>query len=306
MPRQVQCLVCRHLLSAHSDKQLYAELDIRYAYCERCYRERVAELESTIAEYKACVQKHKQALTQNLLNDHLRQIEFLSSGWTLGQGVGSYSAQANVCRDNISSFQNNVMFSDVILVPGYGSPVPAHRVVLAGRSPVFRAMFCSSPMKEAMSGIVLIDDFNEEVLAAFVGFFYTATVAPEALQKHAIELLGAAEKYNVELLHVLCENAIANTIDQHNAISILEVARKFGSHILQAAVLEFVSKDVEQLSSFEEYQIYATKNPGLLLYLYEHLTQKNYWPTFSCSSGHLFKRKRLILAKDDQGREQEK
>lgn len=143
--------------------------------------------------------------------------------------------------------------------------------VQAGRSPVFRAMFCSCPMREAKSGVVMMEDMGGEALAGFVGFLYTASVAAEVMQKHAVELLSAAEKYDVTLLRVLCEHAIANKIGPHNAISTLELARKFDSRVLWAAVLDFSSQELEHLPAFEEYQAYAAKDPALLLDLYEGL-----------------------------------
>lgn len=122
-----------------------------------------------------------------------------------------------------------------------------------------------------MSGLVMMEDMGGEALAGFVGFLYTASVSVDVMQKHAVELLSAAEKYDVALLRTLCEHAIANKIDPHNAISTLELARKYDSQVLRAAVLDFVSQDAEHLPTFEEYQTYIAKDPALLLDLYEAL-----------------------------------
>lgn len=282
MPRRIQCLVCRRVLSSHDSKHFYAELDVEYAYCERCYRERVAELEATIAGYKACVRRYNGEQGKHSLNNHWRQVDFLSSGWSLGQECKLGATQSHELQSDASGGQQGVMFSDVLLVPEDGPPVPAHKAILAGRSSVFRAMFCRCLMREARSGVVMIKDLNAEVLAAFVGFLYTANVVPEVMQKHAVALLSVAEKYDVALLRVLCEEAIATNIGPHNAVSMLELARKFGSQVLRTAVLEFVSQDVEQLLLLEEYPAYAKKDPSLLIELYEGLVERNHIPMLAC------------------------
>ncbi|KAI5068328.1 hypothetical protein GOP47_0016673 [Adiantum capillus-veneris] len=283
MPHRVQCLVCRCVLSAHNSRQFCVELDVEYAYCKRCYREGVVELEATIASYRTGVRKHKEEWDKRWLSDHLRRVEFLASGWSnSGHKLKVDSTQSHELQ-NLSG--QGLLFADVLLCPVDGPPVPAHKAVLAGRSSVFRAMFCSCPMKEAKSGVVMMDDLNAEALTAFVGFLYTAVVVPEVMQKHSVALLSAAEKYDIALLRIVCEDAIAKNIGAHNAISILELARKFGSQVLHAAVLDFVSQDIEHLFLLEEYQIYAKKDPSLLLELYERLIERNRLPMVAYKVG---------------------
>ena len=47
---------------------------------------------------------------------------------------------------------------------------------------MFRAMFYSCPMKEAMENKVIMEDMPREALVAFVEFMYTATVTPAVMR----------------------------------------------------------------------------------------------------------------------------
>ncbi|KAK4761198.1 hypothetical protein SAY87_006091 [Trapa incisa] len=68
-------------------------------------------------------------------------------------------------------------FSDVVPVSSdeswLSAPVPAHRAVLANRSPVFKAML-ENEMTESKSRTIKIDDVSYEALRAFVNFMYMA------------------------------------------------------------------------------------------------------------------------------------
>eukprot|EP00250_Pteridium_aquilinum_P034320 c7412_g1_i2 orf=357-1262(+) len=300
MPRRVQCLVCRRLLSAsNSSKPYHGDLDVEYAYCERCYREKVGQLEASVASYRAGARRHNEVQDKLWLLDRARRVEFLASGWKLGPELHISLPDlvySNEFQYNVATDAGDLLFSDVLLVPADGLPIPAHKAILAGRSPVFRAMFCSCPMREAKSGVVMMEDMSGEVLAGFVGFLYKATVAAEIMQKHAAALLSVAEKYDVALLRTLCEEAIVDSIGPHNVISTLELARRFGSQVLRSTVLEVASQNMERLPALEEYQAYATKDPTLLLDLYEGLIQKNWWRVIDSTSR---KRKRLCTLASD-------
>ena len=82
-------------------------------------------------------------------------------------------------------------FSDVQIVCG-GQVFECHQVVLAARSPVFRAMFQSN-MKEKETRKVEVPDISPEVLSEMYFFIYTGKSSK--LGKFAEELLAAAEKY---------------------------------------------------------------------------------------------------------------
>lgn len=132
----------------------------------------------------------------------------------------------------------------------------------------------NAQMKESQSGVVFIDDIPFTVLEPFVLFFYTATISPEVMHKHAAALFCAAEKYGVRLLKRICEEFLINTISKENAISTLELARKYDSDTVKEAVLHAAMNNMEKIPTFGDYHLYVERDPKLVVELYEGLVKK--------------------------------
>ncbi|KAJ6412605.1 hypothetical protein OIU84_005618 [Salix udensis] len=141
-------------------------------------------------------------------------------------------------------------FTDVVLVassddglPGTASsvPVPAHKAVLASRSPVFKAML-ENEMEESRSGIIKISDVSYDVLRTFVNYLYTAEACLD--EQMAYDLLILAEKY------------------EHNA-----------KHLLESA-LSLITDNMDKLTKREEYMELVEKDPRLVVDIYEAYLSK--------------------------------
>lgn len=140
-----------------------------------------------------------------------------------------------------------------------------HKVVLAARSEVFRAMFTFSENKQIST---VIEDFNVKVVAAMVEYMYTGMVDERLMRKRAQDLLRIADYYNLEELHNQCETVMAENLDVENAMDILVFADKFNCHYLKQVTVQFISchkKDVVETSGFKK--ISAT-HPHLIVDLY--------------------------------------
>ncbi|CAB0033432.1 unnamed protein product, partial [Trichogramma brassicae] len=99
--------------------------------------------------------------------------------------------------------------SDVALRTGCGKTIPAHRVVLAAVSPVFKAMF-SHELPENKNKSVDIADVTYEAAVEMLRYIYTGNVECQEFSS-AAELLEAADKYQLEEL----KNNFAITIVAH-------------------------------------------------------------------------------------------
>nr|XP_024372920.1 uncharacterized protein LOC112281025 isoform X4 [Physcomitrium patens] len=111
-------------------------------------------------------------------------------------------------------------------------------------------------------------------LKAFVTFFYTGRVSSSVLIEYLTTLLDAAHKYNVQFLEVVCEDSLVKNMTSDNVISIFDVAKKHCSSGCKEAVLK-KARSLGELSSFTEYKFFTQSNPGLLLELYELLTDRS-------------------------------
>ncbi|TVU02828.1 hypothetical protein EJB05_13213, partial [Eragrostis curvula] len=144
--------------------------------------------------------------------------------------------------------------------------VPAHRVILASRSPVFRAML-ENEMEESRSGIIKIYDVSYDVLRAFVHYMYTA----EALldEQMASDLLVLAEKYEVKHLKAYCEKFITSKVNNDNAIAHYAFAHRHSAKQLLEASLLALMDNMSTLADREEYKELVEKDPRLVVEIYE-------------------------------------
>uniref|UniRef100_A0A8C2ZNB5 Speckle type BTB/POZ protein n=1 Tax=Cyclopterus lumpus TaxID=8103 RepID=A0A8C2ZNB5_CYCLU len=114
----------------------------------------------------------------------------------------------------------NSRFTDCFLCVA-GQKFQAHKAILAARSPVFGATF-EHEMEESKKNRVKINDVAPDVFKEVICFIYTGK-APN-LDKMADDLLAAADKYALERLKVMCEDAPCTSLSAENAAEVLVLA----------------------------------------------------------------------------------
>ncbi|KAL2603097.1 hypothetical protein R1flu_008786 [Riccia fluitans] len=157
-----------------------------------------------------------------------------------------------------------------------GHVVHAHKAVLAGKSDVFgkRLRFSVAQMNEAKTGIIEVNVLPD-VLEAFIRYFYIGVVSPSVLKTHALGLLSAADKYNVQSLSLLCQHFIAQNLTIETALSTWEIGHDYSSEIIKGAVINALSKDIRDIPNLTEYKNFrAIKDPELLVDLFESIVRR--------------------------------
>ncbi|XP_046984093.1 serine/threonine-protein phosphatase 6 regulatory ankyrin repeat subunit B-like [Schistocerca americana] len=147
--------------------------------------------------------------------------------------------------DNLGALLESGVGADVTLVVGE-SELPAHRTVLAARSPVFAAML-GRDTREAQTGRVEVADVREAVLRQLLHFVYTDT-APQ-LDSMAAELLPASDKYDLPLLKRRCEQAVARSLTVDNAAAAVVLAGLHSCPLLKSAAVEFVASHPQVMAT---------------------------------------------------------
>ncbi|XBH94602.1 hypothetical protein VPH35_085339 [Triticum aestivum] len=125
-----------------------------------------------------------------------------------------------------------------------GETFSAHRLVLAARSPVFRAEFFGQTREGTTTEAIRVHDMEAPVFSALLTFMYTDAL-PDMKQEEeyalAQHLLVAVDKYNLERLKLICEDKLCNRIDTSSVVTILALAEQHQCHELKAACLVFLS-----------------------------------------------------------------
>ena len=203
----------------------------------------------------------------DLLNqDELADVRLIVNKHTDTSSSNSTDAvdKASATTSTGTSVSTKRKYSDVEVADECDSiqlRIPAHKCILAARSPVFRAMFTGG-MAETSSNEVLIQDFDAVVMAEFVRFLYTDRCNRSALEQHAEQLLAAACKYQVPGLETLCENYMIDNLTPTKVINLLSIADLYSTEKLRASALHYISRHAKEMVQSEGF--FESLSPELL------------------------------------------
>ncbi|XP_014233849.1 speckle-type POZ protein B-like [Trichogramma pretiosum] len=156
-------------------------------------------------------------------------------------------------KSRLSKFDSmflNEKFSDVKIRTACGKEIPAHRVVLATASPVFSAMF-DHDMLENKHQLVDMVDVTYEAAVEMLRYVYTDVI--ENLEVSiTIDLLVAADKYQLEDMKNKCELILSSKVSPENAIDILQVADKYSMKNLKKKAVDFIRHNISDSSDSDE------------------------------------------------------
>ncbi|KAK1647759.1 hypothetical protein QYE76_065564 [Lolium multiflorum] len=191
-----------------------------------------------------------------------------------GSSVASTSAVVVPPSDlhkHIADLQSDWRGTDTAIVVG-GEEFRAHRWLLAARSPVFAEELLASPKGKKDSGAhrIEINDMQPSVFKSLLRYMYTDAL-PVSTDDDGVatarDLLGAANRYKLERLKLICEDTLWQRIDVNTVAGILAAAEQHQCRALKAACMDFIvaspqnMKDVMKTEGFEEIK---TKFPTLL------------------------------------------
>ncbi|XP_039822895.1 BTB/POZ and MATH domain-containing protein 1-like [Panicum virgatum] len=155
-----------------------------------------------------------------------------------------------------------------------GETFTAHRLVLAARSPVFRAELFG-PMKEnhTTSRPIQIDDMEPGVFGAMLHYIYTdslpeaaADTGGDAAAVMAQHVLVAADRYGLERLKLICEDRLCDFISTGTAAATLALAEQHGCRGLKEACFRFLRSpgNLKTIMGSDEFQHLTSSCPSLL------------------------------------------
>ncbi|KAL6659248.1 hypothetical protein ACP70R_003288 [Stipagrostis hirtigluma subsp. patula] len=154
-----------------------------------------------------------------------------------------------------------------------GEVVTAHTIVLATRSPVFKAQFYGPMSQQNGHRKVKVEDMEASVFKALLHFIYTDSlfcmdgldkVEKNELTKH---LLVAADQYDVQGLKFLCEKTLCESLDVETVASTLVFADRYSCGELKRACVEFItcSDRLEDVVASDGYGLAKANCPALLV-----------------------------------------
>jgi speckle-type POZ protein len=151
--------------------------------------------------------------------------------------------------------------------------IPAHRLVLAMRSPVFAAELLGD-MRESTARRVRVDDMRASTFRAMIRFIYTDELPIKAIRNDAsqrackdkcaakrrvamaCDLLAAADRYDLEKLRLMCEEVLYESMDAASVVPTLLVAHgRYNCRQLEASCIEYLASEAAVRATDEYKQL---------------------------------------------------
>ncbi|CAD5321985.1 unnamed protein product [Arabidopsis thaliana] len=137
-----------------------------------------------------------------------------------------------------------------------GEKFRAHRLVLAARSPVFESEFLDVTGEEDRD--IEVTDMEPKVFKALLHYIYKdaliedaesssssgSSVGPSASDTLAAKLLGAADKYKLPRLSLMCESVLCKDISVDSVANILALADRYNASALKSVCLKFAAENL--------------------------------------------------------------
>ncbi|GJN04924.1 hypothetical protein PR202_ga22508 [Eleusine coracana subsp. coracana] len=157
-----------------------------------------------------------------------------------------------------------------------GEAFPAHRSILAARSPVFKAQLFGPVTGQNTAVCMWIEDIEAGVFKAFLHFVYNDSL-PEVEEGETMimaqRLLVAADRYGMDRLKLICEDKLCNYIDMSSVGAILVLAEQHCCGGLKQACLKFLlsGSNLKEAIATDGFHHLSKNCPSVLMELLEKL-----------------------------------
>ncbi|KAL1559684.1 BTB/POZ and MATH domain-containing protein 2 [Salvia divinorum] len=167
-----------------------------------------------------------------------------------------------------------------------GETFSAHKLVLAGRSPVFRAQLYG-PMKDLSTQCIKVEDMKGPVFKALLHFMYWDSLpdmeeltgmnpkwASTLMSQH---LLAAADRYGLDRLRLLCEAKLCDDVAINTVATTLALAEQHHCFQLKAVCLKFVAlpENLRAVMQTDGFEYLKESCPNVLTDLLEYVARIN-------------------------------
>jgi len=173
--------------------------------------------------------------------------------------------------DLYSSFQQQE-FTDFEIVCE-DKNLQCHKVVLAARSPVFRAMLLNN-MEESTRARVEPKEFNSQTMSMLLKFLYTGAVEQELLDKNAEAVFKAADYYEVTGLKQICEKSLMRKVTIGNMLEMLVLADMYKAPDLREATKSLIVANSKELLKKRQWKERLKESGHLVFEILEAVIKK--------------------------------
>ncbi|KAG8486826.1 hypothetical protein CXB51_020296 [Gossypium anomalum] len=172
----------------------------------------------------------------------------------------------------------------------------AHKLVLAARSPVFRAQLFG-PMKEQNTKQIKVEDIEAPVFKALLHFMYWDSL-PDMQELTGLDskwvttlmsqhLLAAADRYGLERLRLLCESNLCEDVTINTVATTLALAEQHHCFQLKAVCLKFIAvpENLRAVMQTDGFVYLKESCPSVMTELLEYVARVIEHSAYVCKHG---------------------
>jgi speckle-type POZ protein len=159
--------------------------------------------------------------------------------WVAPSATGKVDIPASTLQNDLKQMFNNPLSSDVQLtVEDYsGTPISAHRALLAARSEAFKAMLLNE-MSEATMKTITLKEIKFDTLTLLVQYFYTDCVT--ITETNVVDLLIASDRFQIKRLQAMCEDYMMKNIELENVCDLFSLADRVHAAQLKTFCMNWI------------------------------------------------------------------
>ncbi|CAM6101951.1 unnamed protein product [Calypogeia fissa] len=170
----------------------------------------------------------------------------------------------------LDSSEGDGTFGDVTFEVD-GETFQAHKLVLAARSPVFKAQLYGL-MRDRNSGKIIVKDMEAPVFKAMLHFIYrdvlpdTAEVTGSSSSSSTLmaqHLLAAADRYGLDRLRLLCESKLCEDVSTDTVATTLALAEQHHASQLKSVCLKFAASNLAAVMQSDGFEYLKDSCPSL-------------------------------------------
>lgn len=139
----------------------------------------------------------------------------------------------------------NAEYSDVTFIVEQNR-LPAHKIILAARSPYFRAMLYGGLAESTQTDIEL--NVPLDAFRALLGYIYSGCISLTKMkEENILDTLGLANQYGFETLELAISAYLRNSLSLRNCCATFDAARLYGLESLCDVCMTFMDRNSAEL-----------------------------------------------------------
>lgn len=155
-------------------------------------------------------------------------------------------------NEELGELLSSGAFSDVSFRVG-DKVLKAHKVIIAARSPFFRALLTGG-LVETRQNVIDFEDAQPEEFEALLRYLYSRTIDYANISDYIVPLFTLATRCEARGLKHTLESLIAFNLDSSNVASLLVLADQLTALSLKQAAIEFIKKSPSEVTYEDDAQ----------------------------------------------------